>query len=288
MKVAILSGGGTFGAYEVGCLKAISQHESIQYNGYYGVSIGALNGAFLAQYSDICESVKKLENIWRSLTQLKVYKRRFPFGVCHGLCNTGIYDTTPQIEILATHFDRQRVIESGHTLQVFAVSLQREELRSWNEKDIDITAGIRASAAFPIMFPAVSIDGEQYVDGGVISTTPLRSALIDGAESIDIFLTFNRKDRKLLNNHVSSVFGAGIRILETMINAIMRLDIKLALAYNELAGSPGYEDKRKATIRIFEPRSDLPGGPLDFDSAQIASLIDTGYEDTLTILSRSK
>ena len=54
------SGGGSFGAVEIGILKRISEMENTnkKYDIYTGISAGALNSGFLSYFDDIKSGIK--------------------------------------------------------------------------------------------------------------------------------------------------------------------------------------------------------------------------------------
>ncbi|WP_180112930.1 patatin-like phospholipase family protein [Acinetobacter sp. YH12131] len=64
----VLSGGGAKGAYHVGVVKALAEHE-IEVDIVSGASIGALNGALLATSSSMQEGYERLNEIWQLLIQ---------------------------------------------------------------------------------------------------------------------------------------------------------------------------------------------------------------------------
>src|SRR5215813_7763852 len=75
-KAVILSGGGAYGAYEVGVMKALFSGESSSTNHDYlnpgifvGTSVGAFAAAFLVSrdIEDICASINLLETVWLEL-----------------------------------------------------------------------------------------------------------------------------------------------------------------------------------------------------------------------------
>ncbi len=67
MKALILSGGGARGAYEAGAVLSLLQHE--RFDVICGTSIGAINGALIAQ-----DDVAKLEVLWRSMASRNVIR----------------------------------------------------------------------------------------------------------------------------------------------------------------------------------------------------------------------
>jgi NTE family protein len=67
MKALILGGGGARGAYEAGVAMALVREE--RFDIVCGVSVGAINGAFIAQ-----DDAAELERIWRSMASLRVIR----------------------------------------------------------------------------------------------------------------------------------------------------------------------------------------------------------------------
>src|ERR1700712_5092246 len=61
----VLPGGGALGAYQVGVLRALAEHE-ITADLFVGVSAGALNAAYLGWSSGL-DGIAALEQIWRSV-----------------------------------------------------------------------------------------------------------------------------------------------------------------------------------------------------------------------------
>ena len=69
----VLSGGGSKGAYESGCMKAL-QEFGYHFDIVTGTSIGALNGLLVAQ-----EDYQKLYELWETLSLEKVLKHPIQF-----------------------------------------------------------------------------------------------------------------------------------------------------------------------------------------------------------------
>lgn len=87
MRALVLSGGGAKGAYQCGALQYILGDLEVKYDALCGVSVGAINVAFLAMYKHGEEkrSATTLKNMWSSLDSSKIYKRHFPFGRWHAI-----------------------------------------------------------------------------------------------------------------------------------------------------------------------------------------------------------
>lgn len=104
-----LEGGGDKGAYQAGALHEILKHygdERVAYDVITGISVGAINGAGLANYKkgDEVEAADYILQMWRELSKNQVYKQWKWGGVVRGvLFKTGIYDDTPLKEYLMSH-----------------------------------------------------------------------------------------------------------------------------------------------------------------------------------------
>ena len=70
----VLPGGGSFGAIQVGMLKALADH-AVKPDFLVGSSVGALNSAYFAA-APHRDGVDRLEKIWRSLRRQDVFPDR--------------------------------------------------------------------------------------------------------------------------------------------------------------------------------------------------------------------
>jgi NTE family protein len=104
-------------------------------------------------------------------------------------------------------------VSSGHTV----VFVQRADgsVPAWSSDPFvhAMSAKIRpqhalASAAIPVLFPAVSIDGQYYCDGGLRQNTPLSPALRLGAERVLVISLRHIPDESERSERVS--LGGGI------------------------------------------------------------------------------
>ena len=102
MRALVLSGGGSKGAYQVGALKYILGECNIKYDAFCGVSVGALNCAFLSmfKFNEEKESINLLLDIWNNLDSSKIYKRWYPFGRWHALWKKSFFDSSPLYKLV--------------------------------------------------------------------------------------------------------------------------------------------------------------------------------------------
>lgn len=64
--------------------------------------------------------------------------------------------------------------------------------------DEDFTM-LRATCALPVLFPPIEINGQEYYDGGIADSIPIKKAIMDGNEKNVIILTRTDAYRKTLN-----------------------------------------------------------------------------------------
>ncbi|HVL34013.1 MAG TPA: patatin-like phospholipase family protein [Actinomycetota bacterium] len=180
-KVAfVLSGGGVLGSIQVGQLEAL-RAAGIQPDFYVAASVGGLNAATVAADAD-ADALARLREVWTSLRTEDLFpgsrvQRAWHFvrRGDHLYANTGIRRLIDMIPV--------RRFEQMHTpLSVVAANL-RTGREQWFETG-PITPAILASSALPGIFPPVLVDGELYVDGGVVNNVPISRAVALGATTV--------------------------------------------------------------------------------------------------------
>jgi NTE family protein len=189
----VLGGGGHLGAYQVGMLRALVER-GVRPDLVVGTSVGALNGAALAADPSI-ETVKSLESIWLKLDKEPVFAGSLFAGAAR-LARSRTHLQSG--ERLRDFVERMVPVRSFEELQVrfecVAACIERAA-EHWFSSGPLVDA-ILASAAVPGILPPVEIDGEHFVDGGIVNSIPVERAVQMGAEVIYV-LHVGRVDRKL-------------------------------------------------------------------------------------------
>ena len=131
---------------------------------------------------------------------------------------------------------------------------------------------VMASAALPLLFPAVHVNGEWYGDGGIRLTAPLSPALHLGAERILTVST--RHPRSRAEADVSQIAGypPPAQVLGVLYNAVF-LDLidqdilRLELINQMLADVPEAHRNgmRKVDILVLRPSRDLGRMARDYE-----------------------
>ncbi len=159
------SGGGSFGAVEIGILKKVIElNKNTNYDLYTGISAGALNAGFLSYYSNIRTGIKTAEQIYSSIRNRMIYDALPNTGI--SLLNTQpLYNTLTQI---IENMPNQPVI---HTL-IGATNMYSGKLDIYNfedQDDINKVLLLMSSSAIPGMFPPIQFNNQLYADGGTLS-----------------------------------------------------------------------------------------------------------------------
>ena len=206
----ILSGGGARGAYEVGVLEYVF-NEFGDVTGkppgvdlISGTSVGAVNGAFLASMlHDIPGGIPKLVSVWTGLELAHVlgFGLRQAAGLYRVLLGgpgqaRGVFDPSPLSALVGRSVNWRKLRQNIRTGQLQALTVSTTHVGTGQPvifvdaapgvgipKSLGLHALVRrakigqhhvlASAAIPLIFPAVEIGDEIHCDGGLRLNTPM-------------------------------------------------------------------------------------------------------------------
>ncbi|MDB5755281.1 MAG: hypothetical protein JWR56_1709 [Massilia sp.] len=325
----ILQGGGALGAFECGVVRAL-EDEGVFPDIVAGVSIGAFNGAIIA--SNPRNATQALEAFWQKVSvstpdfpdertrRLLASWQALAFGVpgffrprwaspyfigAGALFWTSLYDPTPVKELLANYVDCHFLKSSPVRLLVSAVNVESARLEVFDSYVDELTPDhILASGSLPPGFPWITINGNHYWDGGILSNSPLEMVIERcGAEHkriIDVDLYPNKKP---LPTNMLEVLGRRDEIVYT--ERIRRVSAEQALVSDLrklVAGilSSAVTPERAAQVRQWpnyiqlmgdhDTRTDMTritregseGEPAskdyDFSSTSISNHMRAGYE----------
>lgn len=220
----VLAGGAARGAYEVGVVDYVLREVAkdvgpVKFDILCGTSVGALNACALAAFADQqVAAMPKVIDVWGKLdvSQLISLDLRGFLGITKGwlakksavpLSEGGLIDPTALDHVVAGSIPFERIgrnIAQGH-LDALTVSTTHvasgktvvyvqqadQTVPRWSRdptiepRAATITAQhALASAAVPILFRAVNIDGEYHCDGGLRQNVPLSPARRLGADAL--------------------------------------------------------------------------------------------------------
>lgn len=174
----VLAGGGGKGAYQAGVFRALAEKRILDYiTAISGASVGALN---LLMYAT--GEVEKAQNIWKSISPEQFLSINTSInGLEDGfLSRKGIED------IIDKYVDLDIIRDSEKSLYVSTTELSEtgeEKVKYFSlnyRQNKQIKDIILASAALPIIYSAVEIEGKMYRDGGLTDNLPIRPLYIEG------------------------------------------------------------------------------------------------------------
>jgi NTE family protein len=194
-----LQGGGAHGAFTWGVLDHLLEDGRLAIAGISGASAGAVNAVMLADglaRGGGEEARKRLGEFWQATSragtlpgaQRAAMERLFSFLPSDASPMQLFMDTMGRfmspsdfnplnvnpLKDLIERFADFEAIRSFKDLQIFisATHVQTGQLRVFRREEISADV-VMASAALPLMFRAVEIDGESYWDGGFTGNPPI-------------------------------------------------------------------------------------------------------------------
>lgn len=220
----VLQGGGALGAYQGGAFEAMTEAGRAP-DWLAGISIGAINAALIAG-NPPGRRVERLREFWQRVTTdvpspawagadgpLRAWANDWAaawgaavglhgfFRPRHGVAlwpdagaTPSLYDTAALRETLLELVDFERINSGPTRLSVGAVDVESGNFVYFDSRRQRLgPEHVMASGALPPSFPAVTIDGRAYWDGGLVSNTPLRHVVenLAGADAtlfqVDLF-----------------------------------------------------------------------------------------------------
>jgi NTE family protein len=207
--VLVLQGGGALGAYQAGVYQALMEG-GIEPDWVIGTSIGAINGAIIAGNAP-ANRVTRLREFWDGVGRKSALDQLWPSSIFGnplanlstivsgipgfftpnpqaiwgptfplGIEKASYYSTEPLKETLGRLIDFEHLGRRHVRLSVGAVNVRTSEMRYFDSRAMPLAAAhVMASGALPPAFPAITIDGESYWDGGIYSNTPIEVVLDD-------------------------------------------------------------------------------------------------------------
>ena len=165
------SGGGAFGAVEIGILKKLfDTGNTLNYDLYTGISAGALNSGYMSYFSDLQTGIKSGELLYSGLRNHMIYKVEPFTGI-------SVLNTEPLYNMLTKIVEEMPNGPVIHTL-IGATNLFTGNLDVFtyedNISDNDKVLLMMSSSAIPGVFPPITYKGNMYADGGTLSNELLQ------------------------------------------------------------------------------------------------------------------
>jgi len=246
-RALVLSGGGGRGAYHVGVLRFLEEHEWYP-EVVVGTSIGAVNGAAIASG----HTAHSLWALWRRLTTDDVQRRAWDLFSLDEWDH--LLDTTPLRKTLLEEgwidLEHLNTQPPSKRLRITVVEMETGRLRVFgNSPDpspsshcehVNITLDhILASCSIPLVYPPTKIGDVAFWDGGTVANTPLGPAIDAGADDIVVVLMTPWEDEANRPRYtpvggLQGLLSAAQAAFEWALLASFQADLKLFHRTNQL------------------------------------------------------
>ena len=177
----VLGGGGVLGAHEVGMLRALAE-SGIRPDVILGTSVGAMNGAFYAADPTLA-GTERLTELWSDANladrSAATVLRRVTTLARSG---THLESFREMRDRLTSVLPVERVEDLATPYQCVAACIERAA-EHWFDSG-PLADVVLASCAVPGILPPVRIDGEHFIDGGIVNSIPVSRAVTLGAAKI--------------------------------------------------------------------------------------------------------
>ena len=258
----VLSGGGSLGAVQVGMLRALFENDCCP-DFLIGTSVGAVNAAWVAARPDH-DGMGELADIWMSLRRGHVFPLSPVTGARgllgranHFISNDGLR------AVLERHIPYERLEEAA--LPVHVVATELKSGRAAILSSGPAVPALLASCAIPGVFPPVTINRREYVDGGVANHTPITVAMELGATKIFVLPV----GYPWLNKEPTNALGMALHALARIVE--QKLDAEVEA------------NRAAADIHVLPALDIADVSPADFSHTR--ELIDWGYKAARRYLS---
>lgn len=199
-----LEGGGAKGAFHMGAVKALREH-GLEFGAVAGTSIGALNGAIIAQGdfelgykwwqqmdTTLLFDIEKahIENYMNKHVSYATIKSLI--AIARDIISNRGLDTEKIRELLGDIIDEEKIRKSKTELGIVTVSVS--DFKPLELFKDDIPSGklldyLMASANFPA-FKLKPLDGKYYIDGGFYDNCPVNLLGRKGYKKVIAIRTF--------------------------------------------------------------------------------------------------
>ena len=251
----VLSGGGSMGALQAWLLRVLMER-GFRPARVVGTSVGALNAAFLAFNPDLA-GANRLCEIWRGLEKER-YLTANPVRVAYRLASRQLHLFSNEFlrRLIADHAVEDNFADTRIPLYVTATNFLtgRKHVFSTGQ----VSQAVLASTAIPGVFGPIEVDGERYLDGGVVANLDLETAVALGAKeilAIDLSHCFELPEAR-------NVAGVITRTVDIVMRERVERDMALL--------------SRRARITLVQPEVE-EGGSVG-DLRHVSRLIDKGTQ----------
>ena len=309
----VLSGGSIKGAFQAGAIKEILKR-GFKPDAIYGVSTGALNGAFLADRAgrqllnggkiDWPKLGVDLVDFWKRRVKKPsdVAEKRWTGKVIADVLFNqfkGLTKTDALKAMIGAEIKRENIIRARDKGGLFyaagSTDLWSGEIVYAGAEKENMNDFIYASTAVPIAMPWVPVQYvykplAPFVDGGIRDVAPLRRAVNEGYENIICIVCQSRAVGGLIFDPGNLLVHIE-RITDIMINEIVENDLALIKEFKLLAKKLSSKKVRLSKElraygempipKVYRPLMPIDIDIMDFKERHIAEMIEMGEKSVI-------
>lgn len=246
----VFSGGGIKGISYIGFMTALLEKINIsQIKHYIGASAGGIFCYFLVLGYTLDEIKKILYNY--DFANIFLHTDQQELLLDNLVCNLGYFDGNLLknffIELLEVKFDRKDItfIElyelTNIKLTLAVTNFTTQSLEYWNYisvPNISVIDGILSSSRVPLFFCPITINGNIYLDGGIINNYPINYIDIENINTVigacitskkeinEITELFNKNNSPSFENLINYFFGLLILTFQSKITIMDKAYLK--------------------------------------------------------------
>ena len=159
-----------------------------------GTSIGAMNGAAVAVAPELT-TIDRLEDIWTTLDKSEVFSGTILSGAANLVrTRTSLQSNQSLRRLIQKLLPAETFDDLAVPFECVAASIERAAEHWFSEGSL--VDAILASCAVPGILPPVKLNGEHFIDGGIVNSIPIGRAVDLGATEIYV-LHVGRIERPL-------------------------------------------------------------------------------------------
>lgn len=274
-KVAIvLEGGALRGIYSAGVLDALLESD-IDVQCLIGVSAGALNGM-----NYISNQKGRSAKINIEYCNDPQYIGRKAIARSKGII--GFDYLFEDISKKLIPFDEKTFTESKKRFIAVATNCATGEAEYFEKDDYtkeEYYKIVQASSSMPLASAVVKIGQEEYLDGAVADSVPVKWAIEQGYEKIIVILTRDQAFRKkLISNRTKQLYRVAFKKYPKLMKKLYTMPER----YNKLREEMDKLQK-EGKIYIIRPEKKVTVARLEKDKEKLKALYEEGYQQTKSI-----
>jgi len=184
----VFGGGGSRGAMQVGATRALFE-AGFNPQILVGTSAGGVNATYLALKGVNAESLEGLVNLWRKAAKMDLFPSNYLWLTLRALFNKPTSYSTNRLKefILSEGLTPEFRFADLNGIQLYLVASDLNNGRPMvfgEDLEHSVMEGLLATTALPPWVSPIEKTGSLLMDGGMVSTLPIETAMTQGASEI--------------------------------------------------------------------------------------------------------